>query len=107
MSYVFAVYGGAVENPSFRDSWNRILFPERREQQMLKRRPLVQLEVFVFGPLERMVPEDHVLARVDRVLDICWPHDDMVGCYCTDSGRPGINPEIAVRLMLRARRRCL
>ena len=67
---------------------------------MLKRKPPAQLELFVAGPLEQLVPCDHVLARIDRVLDPGWLHEEVADCYCADNGRPGIDPEVAVRLML-------
>ena len=67
---------------------------------MLGRRDRSQLELFVTGSLEQLVPEDHVLARVDRVLDLGWLHEEVADCYCVDNGRPGIDPEVAVRLML-------
>jgi hypothetical protein len=41
-----------------------------------------------------------VLARVDRVLDLSWLKGEIADCYCLDDGRPGIDPEVAVRLML-------
>jgi transposase len=41
-----------------------------------------------------------VLARVDRVLDLTWLRAEVAGLYCDDNGRPGIDPEAAVRLML-------
>ena len=67
---------------------------------MLGRKCRDQLELFVTGSLEQLVPEDHVLARVDRVLDLGWLREEVAGCYCADNGRPGIDPEVAVRLML-------
>ena len=39
-----------------------MLLRERREPQMLKRKPPAQLELFVSGSLEQLVPADHVLA---------------------------------------------
>jgi hypothetical protein len=41
-----------------------------------------------------------MLARVDRILDLSWLREDVSDCYCPDDGRPGIDPEVAVRLML-------
>ena len=67
---------------------------------MLKRKPPAQLELFVAGSLEQLVPADHILARVGRVLDLGWLHDEVAGCYCVHGGCPGIDPEMAVRLML-------
>ena len=37
---------------------------------------------------------------MDRVLDIGWLREEVAGCYCADNGPPGIDPEVAVRLML-------
>ena len=59
-----------------------------------------QLEFFVCGSLRDLVPDDHVLARVDRVLDLGWLAEDVADLYAVGTGRPGIAPEAAVRLML-------
>ena len=67
---------------------------------MLGRRNRAQMELFVTGSLERLIPEDHILARVNRVLDLNCLREEVSDCYCADNGRPGIDPEVAVRLML-------
>lgn len=67
---------------------------------MLGRKERDQLELFMTGSLRQLVPDDHVLARVDRVLDLGWLRDEVADLYCADNGRPGIDPEVAVRLML-------
>ena len=67
---------------------------------MLGRKGRDQLELLVAGSFEQLVPEDHVLARVDRVLDLGWLREEVADCCCADNGRPGIDPEVAVRLML-------
>ena len=59
-----------------------------------------QLELFVSGSLRQLIPDEHVLARVDRVLDLSWLREEVAGLYCDGNGRPGIDPEAAVRLML-------
>ncbi len=74
--------------------------PEKGISEMLGRRRRAQLELFVTGSLERLIPEDHILARVNRVLDLSWLREEVADCYCADNGRPGIDPEVAVRLML-------
>jgi transposase len=66
---------------------------------MLGSRGAEQLEFFV-GSLRDLIPDDHVLARVDRVLDLSWLRTEVIDLYCPDNGRPGIDPEAAVRLML-------
>src|SRR5215207_595641 len=67
---------------------------------MLGRKERDQLELFISGSLRQLVPDDHILARVDRVLDLAWLRDEVADLYCADNGRPGIGPEAAVRLML-------
>lgn len=52
------------------------------------------------GSLRDLIPDDHVLARVDRVLDLGWLRAEVAEYYAAGSGRPGIDPEAAVRLML-------
>src|SRR5919199_1880919 len=67
---------------------------------MLGRRRRDQPELFVAGSLRQLLPDDHILVRVDRVLDLSWLRNEVAGLYCLDNGRPGIDPEVAVRLML-------
>ncbi len=59
-----------------------------------------QEDLFVASPLRDLVPDDHILKRVDAVLDLSWLHEAVRGCYCQDNGRPSIDPERALRLML-------
>jgi len=66
---------------------------------MLGERQAEQFEFFV-GSLRDLIPEEHVLARVARVLDLSWLKGEVADLYCSDNGRPGIAPETAVRLML-------
>ena len=67
---------------------------------MLGRKERDQLEFFVCGSLRDLVPDDHVLVRVDRVLDLAWLFAEVADLYADGFGRPGIDPEAAVRLML-------
>jgi transposase len=67
---------------------------------MLGRKARSQLEFVAAGSLRDLVPDDHILVRVDRVLDLGWLRAEIAGCYAAEAGRPGIDPEAAVRLML-------
>jgi transposase len=60
---------------------------------MFGRKERDQLELFV-------TDDDHVLVRVDRALDLSWLRAEVADYYCADDGRPGNDPEVAVRLML-------
>lgn len=67
---------------------------------MLGWRDRRQPELFVAGSMRELIPDDHVLVRVDNILDLGWLRSEVADCYCADNGRPGIDPEAAVRLML-------
>jgi len=43
---------------------------------------------------------DSVVIDMDRVLDLTWLRAEVSDLYCEHNGRPGIDPEVAVRLML-------
>lgn len=59
-----------------------------------------QEDLFVSVPLRDMVPADHILRRVDGVLDLSWLRGDVASLYDATTGRPSVDPEVAVRLML-------
>lgn len=59
-----------------------------------------QEDLFVACPLSELVPDDHVLKRVDKVLDLSWLREEVRELYSETQGRPSIDPEAAVRLML-------
>ena len=66
----------------------------------MQSRKVWQEDLFVASPLRDLVPQDHILKRVDAILDLSWLHDAVRECYCQDNGRPSIDPECALRLML-------
>jgi len=67
---------------------------------MLGRQERWQEDLFVACPLGDLIPGDHILKRVDKVLDLSWLREEVADLYCDHNGRPGIDPEAAVRLML-------
>ena len=67
---------------------------------MLGRKERRQTELFVAGSLRDVLPDDHVLVRVDCVLDLSWLPREVADLYDAGAGRPSIDPEVAVRLML-------
>jgi hypothetical protein len=58
---------------------------------MLGRKDRKQPELFVAGSLRELLPDDHVLVRVDRVLDLAWLHEEVAELYDpTPGGRASI-----------------
>ncbi len=72
----------------------------READEMIGKQNRWQEDLFVAGPLRDLIPDDHVLKRVDKVLDLSWLREEVRDSYCQDNGRPGIDPEAALRLML-------
>jgi transposase len=67
---------------------------------VLGRQERWQDDLFVAGPLSSLIPDDHILKRVDKHLDLSWLREEVKDLYCSENGRPGIDPEAAVRLMI-------
>jgi hypothetical protein len=59
-----------------------------------------QEDLFVAGPLSSLIPQDHILKQVDKILDLSWLRNEVRDLYDAYQGRPSIDPEAAVRLML-------
>jgi transposase len=59
-----------------------------------------QEDIFIACSLRDLIPDDHILKQVDAVLDLSWLRDEVRDLYDERQGRPSIDPEAAVRLML-------
>jgi transposase len=59
-----------------------------------------QEDLFVAGPLSQLIPDDHILKQVDKILDLSWLRSEVADTYNQTMGRPSIDPESALRLML-------
>jgi len=62
---------------------------------MQTKRARCQEELFIASGA--LIPDDHILKRVDRMLDLSWIHAAVRDRYCQDNGRPSIDPEAALR----------
>ncbi len=67
---------------------------------MIGRQNRHQEQLFISGPLRDLIPEDHILKRVNKILDLSWLRNEVKDVYCERMGRKSIDPEAAVRLML-------
>ena len=56
--------------------------------------------VIEFVSLEAMVPEDHLLRKIDAAIDFDRIYDFVEDLYCEDNGRPSIDPVILLRSSL-------
>ena len=56
--------------------------------------------VIEFVSLDAMVPEDHLLRKIDAVIDFDDIYDIVKDLYCEDNGRPSINPVVLFKIVL-------
>lgn len=67
---------------------------------MQTKRERLGFEMTLLPPLESLIPEDHHLRRLDRVLDLSFVQEAVRERYCQDNGRPSVDPEVVIRLFL-------
>ena len=62
-------------------------------------RQVERAQLFYEFSLERHVPAEHLLRRIDRVLDLSWLRAELAPFYSA-IGRPSIDPELMIRMLL-------
>ena len=67
---------------------------------MYRKQKTKQEPFFIPGRLSDYIPDDHILKRVKAVLDLSWLREEVKALYTDMTGRPCIDPERALRLML-------
>ncbi len=50
--------------------------------------------------LEALVPKDHLLRKVERVMDYEWIYTRLEPFYCADNGRPNTDPVMLIKMVL-------
>ena len=50
--------------------------------------------------IEDMVPEDHLLRKLNRLIDFSFIYREVEDCYCHNNGRPSIDPVILIKYLL-------
>lgn len=56
--------------------------------------------LFQYVDVESLVPENHLLRKVDAVLDLSFVREAVAECYSASRGRPSVDPELALKMML-------
>jgi transposase len=65
---------------------------------MLKK-PSPQQTAIEMVSLESLVPPDHLLRKIDAVIDFSFIHDRVAGLYCPDNGRPPLDPTLMFKAL--------
>ena len=54
----------------------------------------------VFVDIDALVPKDHLLRKIEKVMDYDWLYERLDPCYCHDNGRPGTDPVVLIKMVL-------
>lgn len=54
----------------------------------------------VMVDLEGLVPKDHLLRKIEKVMDYDWLYERLDPYYCHDNGRPGTDPVVLIKMVL-------
>ncbi len=66
---------------------------------MMGQLPPAQNELFYDFCLEKFVPQDHLLRRIDTVLDLSNLRAHLESFY-SNTGRPSVDPELMIRMLI-------
>ena len=66
---------------------------------MLERAPNLRNNLQIVD-LEGMVPQDHLLRKIDKVVDFNHIYDLVEHLYCQDNVRPAVDPVVLVKMLL-------
>lgn len=50
--------------------------------------------------LESLVPQDHLLRKIEAVIDFSFIHERVKPLYCSDNGRPALDPTLMFKALL-------
>lgn len=62
--------------------------------QQEKRRDVVMVDI------DALVPKDHLLRKIERIMDYDWLYACLWRLYCHDNGRNGTDPVVLVKMVL-------
>ena len=54
----------------------------------------------VMVDIDALVPKDHLLRKIERVMDYDWLYARLSPYYCHDNGRDGTDPVVLVNMVL-------
>ena len=66
---------------------------------MMGERTVMQEALFYGFSLERHVPENHLLRRIDRFVDLSGIREHLRPFY-SETGRPSVDPELMIRMLI-------
>jgi len=54
----------------------------------------------VMVDVDTLVPQEHLLRKIEKVMDYEWLYERLRPYYCADNGRPGTDPVVLIKMVL-------
>ena len=54
----------------------------------------------VMVDVDALVPQDHLLRKIEKVMDYEWLYERLSPYYCAENGRPGTDPVVLIKMVL-------
>ena len=71
---------------------------EKVSDKMITINKNIQSEILM-TTMEEIVPEDSLFRKVDKYIDFTFIYDEVKDLYCSDNGRPSIDPVVLFKLV--------
>ena len=62
-------------------------------------KPAPEQTVLEMVTLEGLVPKEHLLRKIDAVIDFSFIHELVAELYCPDNGRPALDPVLMFKAL--------
>ena len=63
------------------------------------RKPTAQQTALEMVTLDSLVPQDHLVRKIDAVIDFTFIHPLVENLYCADNGRPALDPTLMFKAL--------
>lgn len=50
--------------------------------------------------IDALVPKDHLLRKIEKVMDYDWLYEGLDPYYCHENERPGTDPVVLIKMVL-------
>lgn len=59
----------------------------------------IDLTNYEFVCIDDMVPQDHILRKINKYIDFSFIDDLVKDLYCADNGRPAVDPKVIFKML--------
>lgn len=66
---------------------------------VILKKPTAEQTALEMVTLDQLVPKDHLLRKIDAVIDFSFIHEQVAGLYCPDNGRPPLDPTLMFKAL--------